>query len=217
MGRTAIDLDADEIVDAALVILREQGLDAVSMRTVSGALGVSPVPLYRRVGTKDDLLAAMLQRLLSGVAPRRRTGEAWQAYARRWTVALLGALESTRDLRRLVGARQDDTAREPFVEASRPLVDGLRDAGFATDEAVQATRLLIWATVGHVMVGAGRTDTAAPANGRGANGRVANGRARRRPGGDPARLSRREADALFRVHVDYVLDGIERAHEGGTP
>ena len=91
-------------------------------------------------------------------------------------------------------------------------MDGLRDAGFATDEAVQATRLLIWATVGHVMVGAGRTDTAAPSSGRGANGR-----ARRRPGGDPARLSRREADALFRVHVDYVLDGIERAHEGGTP
>jgi len=207
MGRTAIDLDADEIVDAALVILGEQGLDAVSMRTVSGALGVSPVPLYRRVGTKDDLLAAMLQRLLSGVAPRRRTGETWQAYARRWTVALLGALESTRDLRRLVGARQDDTAREPFVEASRPLVDVLRDAGFATDEAVQATRLLVWATVGHVMVGAGRTDTAAPEG-------APNGRARRRrPGGDPAPLSRREADALFRVHVDYVLDGIERAHE----
>ena len=72
MGRTAIDLDADEIVDAALVILREQGLDAVSMRTVSAALGVSPVPLYRRVGNKDDLLAAMVQRLLVGIAPRPR-------------------------------------------------------------------------------------------------------------------------------------------------
>ncbi len=200
MGRTAIDLDADGIVDAALVILREQGLDTVSMRTVSAALGVSPVPLYRRVGNKDDLLAAMVQRLLAGVAPRHRKGEAWRTYAKRWTVALLQALESTRDLRRLVG----DT-REPFVEASRPLVSVLRDAGFATDEAVQATRLLVWTTVGHVMVDAGRTD-----------GTSAGGGRRRRPGGDPAPLSRREADALFRVHVDYVLDGIERAHEGVT-
>lgn len=200
MGRTAIDLDADEIVDAALVILREQGLDAVSMRTVSAALGVTPVPLYRRVGNKDDLLAAMVQRLLAGIAPRHRKGEAWRAYAKRWTVALLDALESTRDLRRLV-----DGSREPFVEASRPLVGVLRDAGFATDEAVQATRLLVWATVGHVMVGAGRTDPS-----------TVRGDRRRRPGGDPAPLSRREADALFRVHVDYVLDGIERAHEGVT-
>lgn len=200
MGRAAIDLDADEIVDAALAILRDQGLDAVSMRTVSAALGVSPVPVYRRVGNKEDLLAAMLQRLLTDVAPRPRTGEAWRSYARRWTLRLLDALESTRDLRRLVGA-----TREPFVEASRPLVEVLRDAGFPTDEAVQATRLLVWTTVGHVMVGAARTDTA------GARARS------RRPGGDPAPLSRREADALFRIHVDYVLDGIERAHEGARP
>jgi TetR/AcrR family tetracycline transcriptional repressor len=197
MGRTAIDLDADEIVDAALTILREQGLDAVSMRTVSTALGVSPVPLYRRVGKKDDLLAEMARRLLADVAPRRRAGEAWRTYARRWTLAVLAALDSTRDLRRLVGV-----TREPFVEASRPLVDALRDAGFPTDEAVQATRLLVWTTVGHVMVGAARTDDTPAA------------KRSRRPGGDPAPLSRREADALFRIHVDYVLDGIERAHAG---
>lgn len=199
MGRSAIDLDPEEIVDAALVILREQGLDAVSMRSVSAALGVSPVPVYRRVGNKDDLLAAMVRRLLTGVAPRRRRGEPWRAYARRWTLALLAALDSTRDLRRLVGG-----TREPFVEASRPLVEVLREAGFPTDEAVQATRLLVWTTVGHVMVGAGRTDSAA--------GRSSSPR----PGGDPAPLSRREADALFRIHVDYVLDGIERAHEGAA-
>jgi AcrR family transcriptional regulator len=205
MGRTAIDLDADEIVDAALVILREQGLDAVSMRTVSAALGVSPVPLYRRVGNKDALLAAMVSRLLADVAPRVRKGEAWRGYARRWAVALLGALESTRDLRRLVGE-----SREPFVETTRPLVEVLRGAGFAPDEAVQATRLVVWTTAGHALLGAGRTD--APAE-PGASGR----RSGQRPGGDPSPVSRREADALFRIHVDYVLDGIERAHAGATP
>lgn len=202
MGRAAIELDADEIVEAALVILREQGLDAVSMRSVSAALGVSPVPLYRRIGNKDALLAAMVRRLLADVAPHVRKGEAWRAYARRWAVALLGALESTRDLRLLVGG-----SREPFVETTRPLVEALRSAGFAPDEAVQATRLLVWTTAGHALLDAGRTDTpGAP----GASGR----RRGRRPGGDPSPVSRREADALFRIHVDYVLDGIERAHEG---
>ncbi|MFN8027008.1 MAG: TetR family transcriptional regulator [Acidimicrobiia bacterium] len=198
MGRTAIDLDADEIVDAALVILREEGLDAVSMRTVSAALGVSPVPLYRRVGNKDDLLAAMAQRLLGDIAPRRRAREDWRAYARRWTFALVAALDSTRDLRRIVGGG----TREPFVAASRPLVEAMRAAGFATDEAVQATRLLVWTAVGHVMVGEGRTDDGQPR------------RSSKRPGGDPSPLSRKEADALFRIHVDYVLDGIARAHGG---
>ena len=49
-GRTELELDADEIVTAAVAIFEESGLDAVSMRSVSARLGVSPVPLYSRVG-----------------------------------------------------------------------------------------------------------------------------------------------------------------------
>ena len=44
------ELDADEIVIAAVEIFEEFGLDAVSMRSVSARLGVSPIPLYSRVG-----------------------------------------------------------------------------------------------------------------------------------------------------------------------
>ena len=56
------ELSTDEIVDAAIAILRERGLDAVSMRNVSASLGVSPVPLYNRIGNKDALVDAMAQR-----------------------------------------------------------------------------------------------------------------------------------------------------------
>ena len=42
-GPSDFDLAADEIVSAAVDIFREEGLDAVSMRSVSARLGVSPV------------------------------------------------------------------------------------------------------------------------------------------------------------------------------
>src|SRR5207247_506683 len=45
------DLDAEEIITAAVEIFQESGLDAVSMRSVSARLGVSPVPLYSRLLT----------------------------------------------------------------------------------------------------------------------------------------------------------------------
>ena len=63
------DLDADEIITAAVEILQEFGLDAVSMRNVSSRLGVSPVPLYSRIGNKDALLDAVADRLLADLPP----------------------------------------------------------------------------------------------------------------------------------------------------
>ena len=50
------ELDADEIVAAAIAVLQERGLDAVSMRNVADRLGVSPMPLYTRVGNKAALI-----------------------------------------------------------------------------------------------------------------------------------------------------------------
>ena len=41
-----IDLRPEQIVAAAVDILREVGLDAVSMRSVAGRLGVTPPPQF---------------------------------------------------------------------------------------------------------------------------------------------------------------------------
>src|SRR3979409_2663297 len=71
------DLNADEIVTAAVEIFQESGLDAVSMRSVSSRLGVSPVPLYSRVGNKDALVDAIAERLLVDLAPPSNEGEPW--------------------------------------------------------------------------------------------------------------------------------------------
>jgi len=201
-GRTATDLDATEIVDAAIAILDEEGLDAVSMRSVGSRLGVSPVPLYSRVGNKDALLAAMAERLMAGVAPEVAPGESWATYAARWATALRERFAATAELRLVLGS-----PRAPFVDATRPLVAVLREQGFERDEAVQACRLLLWAVSGFATVEGGSARQGSPL-------RKGSGS---RPGGDPTGVSRAEADALFALHVGYVLDGIARDHERPGP
>ena len=151
MQRATFELAPDEIVDAALAIFHEQGLDAVSMRNVSARLDVSPVPLYNRVGNKAALLDAMAERLLADMAPTFDGVEPWPAYAMRWAHAVRDRLRATPDIRLLLGDR-----RAPFVDASRPLIDALRAGGFAADAAVQACRLLLWAVVGFAAVEARR-------------------------------------------------------------
>ncbi|MFG1922671.1 TetR/AcrR family transcriptional regulator [Cryptosporangium sp. NPDC048952] len=145
---TPSELTREEIVRAAVEILQKHGLDAVSMRTVAARLGVSPVPLYSRVGNKEALLDAVADALLADVAPAPRTGEAWQNYAVRWVSALRDRLTTIPDMRRLLGLR-----RSPFLPAATVLVAILRDeGGFGGRAAVEAVELLCWATIGSAVL-----------------------------------------------------------------
>jgi AcrR family transcriptional regulator len=188
-----LDLDADRIIAAAIAILGEEGLDAVSMRSVSARLGVSPVPLYSRVGNKEALLDAVADRLLAGAAPARGEDEDWTAYAPRWAAELRSRLRQVRDSRLIVAPR-----RRAYVEASRPLVDAMRQSGLAPDAAVQACRLVMWATVGFVALESGAEP---PPPGARRNARA---------GGDPGGVSTADADALFALHIRYLVEGIAR-------
>jgi AcrR family transcriptional regulator len=188
------ELGADEIVAAAVDIFNEGGLDAVSMRSVASRLGVSPIPLYSRVGNKDALIGAMADRLLADLAPPVADDERWDAYAARWARALRTRLQETRDSRLILAP-----GRAAYVAASRSLVKTMRRDGLAADVAVQACRLLMWATVGFGAVASRATPL-------GPNGRSSPGR----PGGDPTGLDDEEVDALFELHIGYLIDGIAR-------
>jgi AcrR family transcriptional regulator len=186
------DLDADEIITAAVEILQESGLDAVSMRSVSSRLGVSPVPLYSRIGNKDALLEAIADRLLADLAPQGKAGERWDEYAMRWTRELRARLRGARDSRLILWP-----GRDAYVEASRPLIAAMRSDGFAADAAVQACRLLTWATVGFAAVESGVEPRSRRRRGS-------------RPGGDPRGVDAAESDALFDLQIRYVIEGIAR-------
>ena len=192
------DLDADEIVSAAVEIFRESGLDAVSMRSVASRLGVSPVPLYSRIGNKDALVDAIADRLFANLSPARVDDETWDCYATRWATALRSQLASAKESRLILSF-----GREVFVEASRPLVDAMRHDGFRADAAVQACRLLMWATVGFVAVESGA--------------RPPNRPKRVRPGGDAGGIDAAEANALFDIHIRHLIDGISRDLAAETP
>ena len=192
MSRPAdLDLDADAIVTAAVEIFQESGLDAVSMRSVATRLGVSPVPLYSRIGNKDALIDAVADRLFANVAPAPADDETWATYAARWAAELRSQLASARESRLVLSL-----ARESFVEISRPLVEVMRQDGFRADAAVQACRLLMWATIGFVAVESGARPPRRP---RGV-----------RPGGDAGGVDPAEAEALFTIHIRHLVDGIAR-------
>ena len=195
-------LNVDDIVGVATEIFLEKGLDAVSMRSVSARLGVSPVPLYSRIGNKEDLLDAMADHLLANLAPSISPDERWPDYARRWSVEIRRRLLSASDSRLILRER-----RHQYVEATRPLIGLMRADGLSSDMAVRGCRQLIWAIVGFVALEGYQT-------------RPPGDHSRRRPAGaDPAGVTPEEIEELFMLQIRYLIEGIARgstaAPDGG--
>ena len=58
-----------QLQEAALALVDEQGLAALSMRTLAGALGTGPMTLYNYVKDRDELDALVVEAVLAEVRP----------------------------------------------------------------------------------------------------------------------------------------------------
>ncbi len=57
----------DRILDAALALADEGGLEALSMRRIGKTLGVEGMALYNHVANKDDILDGIVERVLAEI------------------------------------------------------------------------------------------------------------------------------------------------------
>jgi TetR/AcrR family tetracycline transcriptional repressor len=59
------DLTRDKVVEAALALIDKTGADAVTMRGLADAFGVTPMALYNHFSSKRDLLSAIAESVIS--------------------------------------------------------------------------------------------------------------------------------------------------------
>jgi TetR/AcrR family transcriptional regulator, tetracycline repressor protein len=82
-------LTRERVVDRALELADDEGIDAITMRRLGSLLGVEGMALYTHVRHKDDLLAAVGARLLDELELEPRAAEDWrgrlEAVARAWS------------------------------------------------------------------------------------------------------------------------------------
>jgi AcrR family transcriptional regulator len=65
--RAAVRLTREAIVAQAMLLVRAEGLGAVSMRRIADELGTGPMSLYRHLGDRKELLIAMLDQVARGI------------------------------------------------------------------------------------------------------------------------------------------------------
>ncbi|MEV0717594.1 TetR/AcrR family transcriptional regulator [Asanoa sp. NPDC050611] len=128
------------IVDEAIAIADERGVDAVSMRAVGQRLGLSPMALYPYLRSKDALLDGMVERLLGELITMAAGAGSWQERLR-------GVARAVRALaRRHPGAYPLIMSRPGATAETRRLDDLiseiLRAAGVPVAEVARLERLL---------------------------------------------------------------------------
>ncbi|MFC7403744.1 TetR/AcrR family transcriptional regulator [Georgenia alba] len=80
----------DEIVDAAMAICEEVGVEGLSMRVLGRRIGTSAMAVYRHVPNRQALLDAVVGRVLAGV-PLPEHGMPWPERLRTVAHGLLDA------------------------------------------------------------------------------------------------------------------------------
>ncbi|MGH3275438.1 MAG: TetR family transcriptional regulator [Streptosporangiaceae bacterium] len=128
-------LSRARIVDAAYSTVREHGLGGLSMRRLAHDLGVQPGALYYHVASKQDLLAAVAERILADSAGAISATDPVQA-ARDIREALLGVRDSA-DVISFVQAFRPDTL-VPFRDLRRLFAERFpeRQAGWAAQTLI---------------------------------------------------------------------------------
>jgi AcrR family transcriptional regulator len=137
-----------EILDAAIAVVDEGGLSALTMRAVAERIGVTPMALYGYFRTKEDLLDGVVDRLLDEC----RLPEAGLP----WEVRLRALAAELRRLARAHPTLVPLLLNRPVVSpAGLEVVDqvfrALLDAGVAPSKIARLERMVSTFVLGHAI------------------------------------------------------------------
>lgn len=136
-------LTRERLVEAALSLVNEEGLEGLSMRALADKLEVKAASLYWHVRDRRELLDMLAESILdSAQTPRRRGG--WRANVLATGAALGQVVAATKDADRILLEVPEAVRRSRLFH---DLVDQLQSAGLqpveATDAALMVTTYVI--------------------------------------------------------------------------
>jgi AcrR family transcriptional regulator len=156
-GRRPGGVTVDDVVAAAIDIADREGVDALTIRRVAEACGLSPMGLYRHVRDKDDLLDRIVDAVVGpGLQDLQASGP--------WDQQVAGLF---RHLRQLLLDHPGVAALcvlrpTPVIGVARfyaRILAALAEGGFTGTDAVHAFDTLLMFTFGSVLWEIPRTTT----------------------------------------------------------
>jgi AcrR family transcriptional regulator len=145
------DLNREKVLDAALELASEEGVDGLSMRKLAKKLGVEAMSLYNHVANKTDILDGIAERVYAGIE-RPDPSLPWPERLKVTTLNMYRALKTHPVLPM---ALAKDQANPNSIVALQPLEDligALFEAGLDDVAARQALSALNSLVFGSLML-----------------------------------------------------------------
>jgi AcrR family transcriptional regulator len=136
----------DEIVDAATGLVDAEGFDGLTMRKVAARCGVGVMTLYGYVRTREELIAAVIDRYLADIPVPAVEHLTWQEQLAEVFRAVNRAFEAHPVLSEIVGHQALDSIA--FYRGAEVALRALKRAGLSDAESVGALDALTSFVVG---------------------------------------------------------------------
>jgi AcrR family transcriptional regulator len=108
MTTPRVRLNRDRVLQAAVGLADEVGIEALSMRRLAEELGVVPMALYKHVANKEQLLDGMVEEIVAEIDPPRADVE-WKSAVRLRILSARQALLRHPWARQVLETRTDHT------------------------------------------------------------------------------------------------------------
>jgi AcrR family transcriptional regulator len=144
-------LTRERILSAALALVDEEGMEALSMRRLAKELGVDPMAIYHHLPNKRALLSAIIERVFSEMrVPEPEGVEGWRERVRAWARAFR---EVARAHPRLVPhlASYPEAAAEATLESTEELYAAFEAVGMAPRQIVGAVGVVVDYLIGFAL------------------------------------------------------------------
>ncbi|MEU3609206.1 TetR/AcrR family transcriptional regulator C-terminal domain-containing protein [Streptomyces sp. NPDC035033] len=146
-------LTRQAVLEAALRLVDQEGLKALSMRRLGAELGVEAMTLYHHVPNKTALLDGVIERVVAEAVPPEFGTAAWREVLSAYAHALNAALDAHPNTVPLLLSRPAMTPR--LLRTLEAVVEMLHEAGFPLPRALDVAYGLTAFVVGHATAQAG--------------------------------------------------------------
>ena len=151
----------NRIIEAALLLFAERGISGTSLQMIADAICVTKAAVYHQYNTKDEIILAVAEVVLTGLETALTAAEAERSRSRAREALVSQMIDLAVERRRMAGILQRDPVMLRFLEEHEPFrrvmerVNRVLMGGTAAPRArVQAATLasVIAGTVVHPLV-----------------------------------------------------------------